>query len=104
MSKTIIRYANSQNVEFIKALRTNVNDYFIKNNISKYANTAMKVKTAFMLLLYSLPLVAMISGLVQTTWLMYLMWFIMALGMSGIGLAVMHDANHGAYSKNKKRK
>jgi linoleoyl-CoA desaturase len=101
MSKTIIRYANSQNVEFIKALRTNVNDYFIKNNISKYANTAMKVKTAFMLLLYSLPLVAMISGLVQTTWLMYLMWFVMALGMSGIGLAVMHDANHGAYSKNK---
>ena len=30
------------------------------------------------------------------------MWALMGFGMSGIGLAVMHDANHGAYSKNKK--
>jgi linoleoyl-CoA desaturase len=28
------------------------------------------------------------------------MWFLMGLGMAGIGLSVMHDANHGAYSKN----
>jgi len=29
------------------------------------------------------------------------MWALMGLGMSGIGLSVMHDANHGAYSNNK---
>ena len=26
-------------------------------------------------------------------------WSLMGLGMAGIGLSVMHDANHGAYSK-----
>jgi len=28
------------------------------------------------------------------------MWTLMGFGMSGIGLSVMHDANHGAYSAN----
>ena len=28
-------------------------------------------------------------------------YILMALGMSGIGLSIMHDANHGAYSKHK---
>jgi linoleoyl-CoA desaturase len=30
------------------------------------------------------------------------MWLVMGFGMAGIGLAVMHDANHGVYSKNKR--
>ena len=29
------------------------------------------------------------------------MAFLMGLGKAGIGLSVMHDANHGAYSKKK---
>ena len=33
--------------------------------------------------------------------ILFLMWVIMAGGMSGIGLSIMHDANHGSYSKNK---
>ena len=32
---------------------------------------------------------------------MLLLWFIMGVGMSGVGTSVMHDAVHGAYSKNK---
>jgi len=28
------------------------------------------------------------------------MWSLMGFGMAGIGLSIMHDANHGAYSKN----
>jgi len=28
------------------------------------------------------------------------LWVLMGLGMAGIGLSIMHDANHGAYSKN----
>jgi linoleoyl-CoA desaturase len=27
------------------------------------------------------------------------LWFVMGFGMAGVGLSVMHDANHGAYSK-----
>jgi linoleoyl-CoA desaturase len=32
---------------------------------------------------------------------MMAMWILMGFGMSGIGLSIMHDANHGSYSKNK---
>ena len=43
----------------------------------------------------------MISGLLGTTWLFWGLWLLMGVGLAGIGMSVMHDGNHGAYSKNK---
>ncbi|MBC7849549.1 MAG: acyl-CoA desaturase [Chitinophagaceae bacterium] len=63
----------------------------------------MWVKTAAMLTLYFGPLLVILSGLVAgNLWLFFAMWFIMGWGVSGIGTSVMHDANHGTYSANKK--
>ncbi len=101
MKNSVVRFNNASNVEFIKALRTNVNQYFVNNNISKYGNLNMALKTSFMILLYFTPLIVLLSGTVESIGINYLLWFLMSLGMSGIGLSVMHDANHGAYSKNK---
>jgi len=102
MNKKPVRFSNQNNPEFISELRKNVNQYFVDNNISKHANYNMVLKTIFMLSLYLVPLGFLLSGLVQTTGVMYLMWLLMSLGMSGIGLSIMHDANHGAYSTNKR--
>ncbi|MDB9882817.1 acyl-CoA desaturase [Bacteroidia bacterium] len=102
MKKEIVRFNNSNNAEFIQALRQNVNNYFKDNNISKYGNLNMHLKTAFMILLYFSPLVLMLSGAIESIGMMYFMWFLMSLGMAGIGLSVMHDANHGSYSNNRK--
>jgi linoleoyl-CoA desaturase len=44
----------------------------------------------------------MLSGVVTSIPVMLGLWFIMGVGVSGIGLSVMHDANHQAYSKSKK--
>ena len=52
-----------------------------------------------MVTLYFAPLILMLTGVVEHTWLNLLMWTLMAFGMSGIGLSIMHDANHGSYSK-----
>ncbi|NQX91075.1 MAG: acyl-CoA desaturase [Flavobacteriales bacterium] len=82
----------------MKALHANVNKYFTENNISKNANFNMKIKTAFMIGLYVLPLIAMSTGLVNSVVGSYLMWIVMGFGMTGIGLSIMHDANHGSYS------
>lgn len=101
MSKQIVRFNNRNNTEFITALRQNVNTYFKENNISKFGNWSMYLKTAFMVSLYFIPLILMLSGYITSTPAMYAMWFIMSLGMAGIGLSVMHDANHGAYSSHK---
>ncbi|MDR9486590.1 acyl-CoA desaturase [Salibacter sp.] len=96
-----LRFNRKDNPEFIKELRKNVNQYFKDNNISKHANLAMVIKTLFMVSLYFSPLVLMLTGVVTSFWGTMAMWTIMGFGMAGIGLSVMHDANHGAYSNKK---
>ena len=61
----------------------------------------MVVKTIVMFLLYLAPYALIVSGLISSPWLLLPMVIIMSLGLGGIGLSVMHDANHGAYSKRK---
>ncbi len=62
----------------------------------------MVVKTVIMLALFFVPLVVLASGIVTTVWLLFLLYILSGFGMAGIGMGVMHDAIHGAYSKNKK--
>ncbi len=86
---------------FAKELRKEVKAYFKQNNLTRYGNANMVFKTIFMVMLYIVPFILMITGVVSGTAGVIGMYLLMALGMSGIGLAVMHDANHGAYSKHK---
>lgn len=102
MSVPAIKFNQKAQPEFQKELRQRVNRYFKENNISKYANAEMKFKTAFMIALYFGPFVLMLTGVVNSAIGVLSMWFIMGLGVSGIGLAIMHDANHGAYSSDKR--
>src|SRR5690606_14675899 len=76
-----------------------VNAYFTSNMISKQGNKEMVIKTIVMFLLYFIPYGLIVSGLIQSAFLLILMVVIMSMGLSGIGLSVMHDANHGAYSQ-----
>src|SRR5688500_9498194 len=59
----------------------------------------MVLKTVCMFLMYFLPYGLILSGLITGPLLLVAMDVIMGLGLAGIGLSVMHDANHGAYSK-----
>ena len=95
-----VKFTKTGDEEFYKVLRKRVNAYFKENEISKFANTNMVLKTIFMISLYIVPFVLILSTL-SSTLLIVLMWMIMGFGMAGIGLSIMHDANHSAYSKNK---
>lgn len=97
-----IRFSNKSENDFTSTLNKRVRSYFKENNLSSYANTSMKIKSLFMICLYTIPLAFLLSGLVQTILLTGLMYFLIGLGTAGIGLCIMHDANHGAYSKNKR--
>jgi linoleoyl-CoA desaturase len=85
--------------DFSTTLNKRVNDYFKTNNISRHANAEMVIKTIFMFSLYFVPYAFIISGAVVNTWSLLALVCVMGLGLAGIGLSVMHDANHGAYSK-----
>ncbi|MFT5167825.1 MAG: linoleoyl-CoA desaturase [Saprospiraceae bacterium] len=102
MSKPSVKFNKDDQPEFYRELRTRVNNYFKEKNISKHANFQMVFKSIFMLFLYFTPLVLMLTGVVTSLWPVLFMWVLMGFGMSGIGLSVMHDANHGSYSSNPK--
>ncbi|MEO9967455.1 MAG: acyl-CoA desaturase [Reichenbachiella sp.] len=101
MEVSIVRFNREKGIDFVTELRQRVNEYFVEKNLSKFGNSNMQLKTVFMLCLYFTPFIILLSGIVQTFSSMMLLWAIMSQGMCGIGLAIMHDANHGAYSKNK---
>lgn len=101
MSYKSIRFSRTNQVDFITDLRKAVKEYFDTKKISTYANANMVVKTIFMLSLFFVPYFLMLFGVITNNWLVLLMWVFMGFGTAGIGLSIMHDANHSAYSRNK---
>jgi linoleoyl-CoA desaturase len=98
-----VRFAPKKEGGFFSTVTARVNAYFEKNQISPYANTQMWIKTVVMLLLYFVPYLLMVTGRTAGDALPFFgLWFLMGWGMIGIGTSVMHDANHGTYSRNKK--
>ncbi|MDC0338533.1 acyl-CoA desaturase [Flavobacteriales bacterium] len=100
MTLKTVRFNTKDKPEFYKVLRKRVNNYFKENNISKFANARMKWKTAIILIAFFTPLVLLVTGLVPNPYIQVLLWIFMGVGMAGVGLTIMHDANHGSYSKN----
>lgn len=89
----------SQHAEFFATLSQRVNQYFTSRGIERTANGEMVFKTFFMFSLYFVPFALLLSGVAPTLGGQLVLWSAMGFGMAGIGLSIMHDANHGAYSK-----
>ena len=94
------KFVRNNNVEFNRTLNERVSAYFVQRNLSRHANANMVIKTIFMLMLYLVPFV--LTFYTSSILLTLTLWLIAGVGMAGIGLSVMHDANHGAYSSNQK--
>jgi linoleoyl-CoA desaturase len=97
MKPVSIRFSSARS-DFFPTLNQRVNDYFKTNKISRHANGEMIFKTIFMYALYLIPFFLILTGVVSDMWAMFALCILMGIGIGGIGLAVMHDANHGAYS------
>jgi linoleoyl-CoA desaturase len=97
LNKAIPRYNRRDKQEFARKLRSRVNEYFESNNISRKGDSRAMFKALVMFSLYFAPYALMMSVEV-TTWQYILCSAIMGIGAAGIGLAVMHDANHGSFS------
>ena len=94
-----VRFIDKDKSSFYATLRLNVDKYFTDNGISKNANAAMVFKTIILVLLYLGPL-ALICIFHPPAGISLLLWAIMGFALAGMGMSVMHDANHGAYSSN----
>lgn len=103
MSRPNIRFQSPSKEEtlFYPTLRKRVYQYFTENNLSRHYNASLVIKTIVLLAAYLLPLAAMMifqPGL----WISLALWAFMGFAMAGVGMCIMHDANHGAYSKSQK--
>jgi len=99
MKIPVVKFATRPNNDFYKVLQKRVNEHFKSNNISRHGNAEMVFKTIVMISIYVIPFLSILFYF-QNPFMIFLMWVIMGIGMAGIGLSIMHDANHGAYSKN----
>ena len=86
--------------QFNRVLRERVDAYFKENKISKYGNSTIVLKTLVLLMGYIAPFVVMLTVNLPL-YMNYMLWLIMGFSLAGIGMSVMHDANHGAYSSNR---
>ena len=98
-AKLKIKFINKDKTQFYSTLKARVDNYFTENNLSQHANINMVIKTIVMLSLYFVPYTLLWTqgfGLLG----FWLCSCVMGLGLAGIGMSVMHDANHDAYSAN----
>ncbi len=102
MSGTKVKFLNKKDPEFITELRKRVNLYFQEKGISRYGNGKMVLKSIVMLALFFVPFALVMFSGWTNGWLVFSMWLLMGIGMAGIGMSVMHDANHGSFFKNQK--
>ena len=97
---TPIRFNANRGLEFEKTLKKRVRQYFKDNGISRSGNSTMIIKAVVMMTVYFTPYFLMVLGIVTNPWLITLCWIVMGFGIGGIGMGIMHDANHGSFSKN----
>lgn len=101
IAKGKVRFVNKDKNQFFNVLRKRVDQHFIDNNLSKHANGQMVLKSVVLICAYILPFVFMMA-FHPPMGLSLLLWFMMGLGIGGIGMSIMHDANHGAYSESER--
>lgn len=98
---TILRFNNS-NRQFYTEAKKRIDSYFRDNKISKNGNLNMYIKTVFMFTAYLVPYLLIVLNVFDSKLAWFFLAVLMGFAMAGIGLCVMHDANHGSYSKNVK--
>jgi linoleoyl-CoA desaturase len=95
-----IRFTNKDKNrnQFFSTLRQRVDQHFKDKNISRHHNSTMVVKTIILLSCYIVPFIVLLvvqpaagPGMIC--------WALMGFSLAGIGMSIMHDANHGAYSE-----
>lgn len=95
--KGTVKFVNKDRNLFYQTVKENVNNYFTDNNISKFGNPSMILKSIVLLTGYLGTFIALL--IIQPGFgIALLMWTLMGICLAGIGMSVMHDANHGAYS------
>lgn len=100
MGQPTIKFYNKEGKDFVSELKSRVDQYFKKNEISPNSNFDMVVKTIAIFGVY-FGAYALILSNILPIWGMWLGCVVMGMATAGIGFSIAHDSLHGAYSKHK---
>ncbi len=95
-----VKFPKGDESGFYKTLNQRVNTYFKESGISKFGDPGMYVKTIVIVAGYAVPFALMLAGVITSPLAIVLAWALMGVSIAGIGMGIMHDANHGSYSSN----
>ena len=95
-----VKFLTRDKTKFFRTLNKRVNDYFKENHIKKTGNSKLYIKAIFMFALFITPLVLILT-LDLPGWVQVLLMILIGVGMAGVGMNVMHDANHESFSSKK---
>jgi linoleoyl-CoA desaturase len=93
------KYSKTVDPEFSRILTQRVNTFFKDKGINPQAEQRMIGKSILLFGLYAGIYVLIISGLISNLPVLFLLWATLGFGQSLIGMAIMHDTVHGAYTK-----
>jgi linoleoyl-CoA desaturase len=96
-----VKWEKKDAEHFFPTLKKRVDAYFSHHQIRKQGNRRLYIKAAILLTFYIAPFVLLMvlqpPAIVQIG-----LWSLMGFALAGVGMSVMHDANHGAFSKNRR--
>lgn len=95
-----INFSRVDKAKFFRTLNKRVNNYFKENNIKKTGNWNLYTKAIIMFSIFLVPFILVLT-VSMPQWLMVILMVVTGVGMAGVGMNVMHDANHESFSKRK---
>ena len=96
MTNKTLSFSRNDSAKFFRTLNKRVNDYFKENNIKKTGNWTLYIKAIIMFTLLLGPLVLLLT-VSMPGWLQIICMVVIGIGIAGVGMNVMHDANHGSF-------
>ncbi len=96
-----VKFKTGQDLRFFQTLRKRVDAYFQERHLSKHANAQMVIKSIILMAAYILPFLALVIFHIPFVYALPI-WLLLGTAMAGIGMSIMHDANHGAYTSSER--
>ncbi len=96
-----IKFSRVDSAKFFRTLNKRINGYFKEKNIKKTGNAKLYIKAIIMFALLIVPMVVLFTNINLPGYVQLLLMVIVGIGLAGVGMNVMHDANHEVFSSKK---
>ena len=95
-----IKFSKIDKAKFFRTLNKRVNTYFKENDIKRTGNWKLYLKAFLMFAIFLVPFILILT-INMPYWLLLSLTVLIGVGMAGVGMNVMHDANHESFSNKK---